>query len=86
MELDKLYTGIPDIDKEIILHLSDKILSNVCQLNKYTQGLCNEDFWNRRIQHKFVDLSKYKPNKTTYKTLYKELSRLDIEGVSFICV
>lgn len=51
------FTGIYDVDLEILLNLEDKDLANLCQTNKYFHRLCREDvFWQRRIARKISPL------------------------------
>ena len=70
----KIFTGFPDIDTEILLNLEDYILSNTFQVNRYAADLCNESFWNKRIQKMYgvSNLKKYKGN-FTYKFIYINL-------------
>ncbi len=75
-ESDRIFlNGVSaDIDKEILLKLSDKDLANVFISNKQSEKICNDDsFWNLRIWRSYEsDLSKYKNGKQ-YKEMYKEL-------------
>ncbi len=69
-----IVTGVPDVDREILLRLDDKLLFSTCRINKYTATLCNENFWNLRIQYIYnSDLSEYKKPNETYRDIYKEL-------------
>ena len=45
-------TGNKDTDFLVLLELNDYELGKVCQVNKYVQSLCNDDF--------FLDESYYK--------------------------
>jgi hypothetical protein len=48
------FTGIPEVDINILDNLSDKELSSACQLNRYVSTLCNrDDLWQTRIEHTF---------------------------------
>ncbi len=71
-------TGVSaDIDKEILLKLSDEDLANICLTNKQAEKICNDDhFWDLLIQRRYQsDLSKYKNGKK-YKEIYTELVKI----------
>ena len=72
----KQYTGVTELDTKILLNLNDRDLFKACQVDIYTANLCNESFWNQRIQFVYggAKLNKYKGNKT-YREIYKELGR-----------
>jgi ankyrin repeat protein len=70
--------GIHDIDREILYHVSDKVLFNVCVTNKYMQQVCNESFWRNKFIGRFeTDLGKYANE--PYINLYKKLNLLSDE-------
>ncbi len=75
-EVDNIFlTGVSeDIDKEILLKLSDKDLANIYLTNKQAEKICNDDhFWDLLIQRRYQsDLSKHKNGKK-YKEIYTEL-------------
>ena len=70
----KFLVDIKEIDEGILMYLDDNSLFKTCQVNKYTEDLSNELFWNMRIKQKYggVDLSEYKGTKK-YIEIYKEL-------------
>lgn len=43
------FTGNLDIDRDILLHLDSEVLEAVCITDKYTNQLCNNHFWKRKI-------------------------------------
>ena len=54
------FTGIRDLDLEILKKLKDEELGKICSTNKYFRDLCkNEDFWRNRTVERF---SKYLGN------------------------
>jgi hypothetical protein len=74
----KFPTGIHDIDREILFHVSDEELYAICVTNKYMQQVCNENFWRNKFIRKFgIDLDKY--SNKSYKILYRELKSLNNE-------
>src|SRR3990172_13274776 len=45
-----LLTHVRNVDMNVLLQLDDKSLHSACQLNKYTQSLCNDNiFWHLKI-------------------------------------
>ena len=47
----KILTYIKDIDRNTLLQIDDdEILVKTCSLNKYTESLCNNYFWELKIQ------------------------------------
>jgi hypothetical protein len=62
--------GYKDISQSILLKLDDKTLTNMCQVNKYTQKMCNDqNFWYQRVITLFhfipiEILIKYKQNRS----------------------
>ena len=55
-DLNRLFTGIPDVDRETFLRLNDDQLKQACILDRYTVKLCNQDFWRRRYTQEFGPL------------------------------
>ena len=48
-------SGIPDVDLKILSLLDDKDLIKTCLLDKYTNNICNRDyFWRDRFREKFA--------------------------------
>jgi len=47
----KILTYIKDIDRNTLLQINDdEVLVKTCSLNKYTESLCNNYFWELKIQ------------------------------------
>jgi len=45
-----MFQGNKDISQTILLKLDDRSLANMCQVNKYTQKICDDqNFWFQRI-------------------------------------
>src|SRR3970040_431088 len=75
-----LFTNIPEIDTQILLHLPDDSLESACTINKYVASLCNENFWHQRFIQTFgVTLGKYKQPEKSYKDIYKEFVKLSLD-------
>jgi hypothetical protein len=71
----KIFTGIHDVDREILYNVPDKELYAVCLSSKYAQEVCNETFWhNKFIQEFGLSLGNYADD--TYAHLYKKLKPL----------
>ena len=76
-ESTSVFTGVLDVDRQILLAIDDESLLRVCMVNKYMiDFMYDEVFWNLRIDERYggVDMYKYK-GKSTYKTIYTELSK-----------
>ena len=77
---------IPDlpleIQRKILLELSDKSLSKACKALEKATKICEDDyFWNLRIQEIYnSDLSKYKEKDKTYREIYRELRKYERKG------
>lgn len=53
------FTGIKDLDKELMLNMGDREFIQTCQLNKYFQNICKDDFlFKRRIERFYPDTLK----------------------------
>lgn len=50
MDVQLLFTGVEDVDREILLNVKAKRLGAVCSVNKYSQTLCDATFWRRRFE------------------------------------
>ena len=49
-----MFTGIRDLDLEILSKLDDRELGRICSTDKYFRQLCtNEDFWRNRVVKRF---------------------------------
>lgn len=45
------FTGIKDLDKELMLNMGDREFIQTCQLNKYFQNICKDDYlFKRRLE------------------------------------
>ena len=47
------FTGIKDLDKELMLNMGDREFIQTCRLNKYFQNICKDDFLFKRKLEKF---------------------------------
>jgi hypothetical protein len=69
----KVFTGIKDTDRQILLNIQDdKELLNICSLNRYTNSLCDDNFFLNRMIKKYPQLQKRKPEKLNWKKFYLE--------------
>lgn len=64
------FTGIRDVDREILLRVSDNETVKVCVLNSYFKSLCDEDFYWRRFKRSFPKLFEQKKEGTAWKDIY----------------
>lgn len=63
-----------DTDREILLKInSDRELLEMCSLNKYFNGLCDEAFFRNRIVAKYPQSLKNKPENMKWKQFYLKL-------------
>ena len=69
------FTYNKDTDLIILGNLDDESLFNLCEVNKYTRDICqNESFWMRRIAEKYgKDLKIDKPKNISWIAYYKYL-------------
>jgi hypothetical protein len=67
------FTGIKDVDFEIMSRMDDKSLINFCQVkNKYINNLCNNEvFWKKRTSSE-IDIHTKKENRT-WKEFYLKI-------------
>ena len=78
--MQRLYTGIRDVDLKILSTLDDQSLLNACMTDKYLAKICQyEPFWYGRYLKNFgEEPAKYKPKERTWKQHYlKTLVDLD---------
>ena len=62
-------TGIPDLDRDIMLRIDDRELLELCNGNKYMRNtVCNENFWRMRTKRAMGDV--VKPDGMTWKNYY----------------
>jgi hypothetical protein len=67
----KAFTGIKDLDREILIRTEfDKDLLNACIANKYVVGICDENFFRRRLAYKYPNSINYKPKNMGWKKYY----------------
>lgn len=59
-----------DTDRVILMQLNDYDLLSACQVNKYFNNLCNDNFFLQRIRNIFPNSMKYKPNNIGWKNYY----------------
>ena len=53
------FTGIKDLDKELMLNMGDREFIQTCQLNKYFQNICKDDYlFKRRLEKFYPDVLK----------------------------
>lgn len=78
------FSSIKDVDREILLKMSDKKLLKTCSLNKYLlNDVCNENFFYRVLKLRYPDTFNYfssfpisdenKRNKKIYKYYYLQV-------------
>ena len=48
------FTGIRDLDKELMLKMGDREFIRTCQLNKYFQDICKDDYFFKRRLENFI--------------------------------
>ena len=64
-------TGIKDVDREILKHVDDKELLEVCRINKKTWNeICDDAFLRRRLLNKYPEIGKYKSENETWKQFF----------------
>ena len=73
------FTGIKDVDRQILLNLNDKSLFSACKVDKYTMSLCNEDFWIDRFRQKFGTTLEDSKRHQTYENFYKKFIKLKLD-------
>ena len=64
-----LYSGVPDLDRQIYLNLNGEQLLNACSVNHYTRSLCDDSFWAMKARVEFGD-SVRGDNRALYAELY----------------
>ena len=63
-------SGLKDIDREILKHVDDKELLQICTLNLKTWNeVCDDNFLRRRLG-KYPGIAKYKQYKETWKRFF----------------
>ena len=51
VQYQSIFTGIQDIDHEMMLYLNVNQLKQLCSVNHYAHQLCNKSFWMKKIKH-----------------------------------
>ncbi len=81
--------GNKDIDRKILNQLDDEDLVNMCQVNKKTHSLCNDQvFWMNRVFNRFGYvggdiLRKYKKNRSWSEYYIKDLRKINSTNANF---
>ena len=70
--MEKSFSTNKDADRLILNYLDDKDLFSVCKVNKYSEELCNEEFFKLRLLSRFPKAKKGK--NVSYKEEYMYLS------------
>lgn len=68
--MNKSLTGIRDADKLILNELNDRDLLAMCQVDKYTKSLCNNDFFKYRSIKKLPNSLLLNPTNDNWKNFY----------------
>ena len=67
------FTGITELNWDILLDLDYQALARTCQVNKKINKICQDDrFWREKVRKDF-GVEKYKPEKITYRQQYRDL-------------
>ena len=65
------FTNMKDVDREILLKMSDRDILKTCSLNKYfSKKVCDDDFFRRLFQARYPRLVKEKPSYRNWKQHY----------------
>lgn len=81
--MNKLLTGIPNIDRLILSYAGDDIITSVTSLNHYTYHICHPDFWKECFYKKYNLL--LETNKNVYRIAYTTLLTLTKEETIKYC-
>ena len=64
-------TGLKDVDREVLKHISDKELLNVCYIDRRMWNqVCDDAFLRRRLLSKYPEIEKYKRDGETWKQFF----------------
>ena len=79
----EIFSGLSDIDINILSNLNDKDLIKVCNINKYAASLCeNDELWKIKIVNKFGEEAlNYKEADKSWRQQYNtfvEISEKDV--------
>ena len=67
------FTGVVELNWEILLDLDYQALARACQVNKEINKICQDDrFWRDKVRKDF-GVEKYKPEEITYRQQYRDL-------------
>ncbi len=67
--------GLKELDEEIFLNLDVNDLKNVCNINQYTQKICNDkSFWLKKLVLNHLDLPDLKIDNIDWFRLYEAIS------------
>ena len=82
------FTNIKDLDREILLKMSDRDILKTCSLNKYfSKKVCDDDFFHRLFQVRYPYLVKEKASYRNWKQHYLKtiyaIDKLKDLGVSY---
>ena len=65
------FSGLKDVDREILKHVEDRELLKFCMIDKKTwNSVCNDDFLRRRLSAKYPGIEKYKKEKESWKQFF----------------
>ena len=71
-----IFTHVRNIDMNILLQLDDESLHSVCQVDKYTQSLCNDNvFWHLKINKAYPELPIPKEYNQKLRELYQKITK-----------
>jgi hypothetical protein len=78
------FTGVPDADRGIFFNLPPMTVLAMCQVNQYTNNVCNNEFfWQQKIIQDFgEEVLSHKPALSTYRQQYNYLANLIHPDVS----
>ena len=71
--IERNFTGVEDVDREILLYLDDEDLFKACNLSHYTKNLCNDDFWRRKFSREYGAILR----RIEYREAYKQLREIE---------
>ena len=64
-------TGLKDVDREILKHVTDKELLEICTLDRKTWNeVCDDAFLRRRLTSKYPGIEKFKKANQTWKQFF----------------
>lgn len=71
--MQRIFTGIKDVDREILMKLDDKSLLEACIINKYMRTeVCNDSFLIKRMLKNYPGAIKYKPHDKSWRKYFLE--------------